>query len=521
MTKWRPLLAVCLGTFMLLLDITIVVVALPDMGHALGASLSDLQWVIDIYALALAAVLMGAGAMADVVGRRKMYLLGTALFSLASLACGLATNPAMLVAARGIQGIGAGAMFATTLSLLGATYSGRDRSIALGTWGAVSGAAAALGPILGGLLTQGIGWRWIFYVNLPLSAAAIALTLLAVRENKGTGRRIDWPGTATFAVFASATAYAVLRAGALGWTSAEPRTAAVLAAAALLAFILIERRAPHPMLDLALFRRPAFVGFMLGALALNAAAFGVLPYTSIWLQTLLGLSPVRGGLVLIPLAAAAFVTAAAGSRALDRLPQRWVIGGGLLLIGTGALAQATLSGTSGWPALTTGLILTGIGVGMVNPSVAGAALAAVPPQQAGMASGAVNTFRQLGYAFGVAIFGTLTTNRMASALTGKAPDPDAASHALAGGGAAGLHLPEPVLRSAFAAGLNTANVVAGSVALAAGVAVLLLVRPSASRDARERVATAAGKAPSSTPHAQPPRPARETPRPPSPGSPGA
>ncbi|MDJ0344316.1 MFS transporter [Streptomyces sp. H10-C2] len=492
MRKWGPLVAVCLGTFMLLLDVTIVIVALPDITSSLGASLSDLQWVIDIYALALAALLIGAGSAADVVGRRKMYVAGTIVFAGASLACGLAPNTTVLVAMRAVQGIGAAAMFATTLSLLAAVYQGRDRSVALGVWGAVSGGAAALGPIAGGLLTEGIDWRWIFFVNLPVSLAAVWLTLKVVPESRreGAGHRIDWAGTGTFTLFAGLTTYAVIRADAVGWGSGRTIGTLVAAVAALGLFIAVERRTSHPLLDLALFRNASFVGVMAGALALNAAAFGFLPYTSIWLQTLLGLSPVIAGLVLVPLAAISFLTAALGGRFLHGAPYRLVIGTGLLLIGAGAFAQSALDAGSGWPSLTAGLLLAGIGVGLVNPAVAGAALASVPPHRAGMASGAVNTFRQLGYALGVAVFGTIVTSRMESSLRGQVPDPHGAARALAGGGAQGLLGRTPAggraavdhaLHVAFASGLSTATVVAGVIGILAGVAVLLLVKTPAAR----------------------------------------
>ncbi|MFJ6431395.1 MFS transporter [Streptomyces sp. NPDC091416] len=474
MRKWGPLTAVCLGTFMLLLDVTIVIVALPDMARALDASLSDLQWVIDGYALALAALLLGIGAAADLLGRRRVHVVGVALFALASLGCGLASSPALLVAARGVQGVGAAAMFATTLPLLASVYQGRDRSVALGLWGAVSGGAAAIGPVAGGLLTEGPGWRWIFFVNLPVSVVAVWLTARTVPESRGArGRRIDWAGTASFAVFAAAATYAVVRAGGLGWTSGRTLAAFGVAALALLCFVLVERRAEHPLLDLSLFRKSAFTGVMAGAFAYNLAAFAVLPYTSIWLQTVLGLSPVRGGLALLPLAATAFVVAALGGRLLHGVRPRLTIGVGLALIGAGTLGQAVLGAGSSWPALLPGLVVAGIGTGLVSPALAGAALASVPPERAGMAGGAVNTFRQLGYALGVAVLGTVLTSRIGETLG------EERSHALAGGGASGLRAagaPEHALRAAFASGLNTAAVVAGAVGVVAGVAVLVLVK---------------------------------------------
>ncbi|MCX4766233.1 MFS transporter [Streptomyces sp. NBC_01275] len=497
MRTWGPLTAVCLGTFMLLLDVTIVVVALPDMAGALHASLSDLQWVVDGYALALAALLLGMGAAADVLGRRRVHVTGVVLFAAASLLCGLASGPATLVAARALQGVGAAAMLATTLPLLGSVYQGRQRSAALGVWGAVSGGAAAVGPVLGGLLTEGPGWRWIFFVNLPVSVAAVWLTLKAVPESRGAHSaqgspwgRIDWAGTAAFAGFAGGMTYAVVRAGEDGWTATATLVSFGLAVLALVCFVLVERRAAHPLLDLSLLRRPAFVGVMAGALAFNGVAFGVTPYLSIWMQTLLGMDPVRGGLTLLPMTLAAMVAAILVGKLLHGAPARLTIGGGLLLIGAGCLAQSVLGAGSDWTALAPGFVLVGIGTGLVSPTVAGAALASVEPARAGMAGGAVNTVRQLGYALGVAVFGTVLTSRMSDDL------PQGAAHTLAGGGAAALRgqVPEHTLRAAFAAGLDTALVTAGCVGLVAGAVVLALVRPARAASAGAPEASAAAPA---------------------------
>ncbi|MGW1752702.1 MFS transporter [Streptomyces mirabilis] len=483
MRTWGPLTAVCLGTFMLLLDVTIAVVALPNMARALHASLSDLQWVIDGYALALAALLLGVGAAADILGRRRVHVAGVVLFAVASLLCGLASGPGMLVAARGLQGVGAAAMFATTLPLLGSVYQGRQRSTALGVWGAVSGGAAAVGPVLGGLLTEGPGWRWIFFVNLPVSVASVWLTLRVVPESRGPrGMRIDWAGTVAFACFAGATTYGVVRAGADGWTSGVVTGSFGTAALALVAFVLVERRVAHPLLDLSLLRKPAFVGVMAGALAFNGVAFGVIPYLSIWMQTVLGMSPVRGGLTLLPLTGATMVVAILAGKLLHGVPARLTIGGGLLLVGSGAFCQAVLDAGTSWTVLVPGLVLVGIGTGFVSPAIAGAALAAVPPERAGMAGGAVNTVRQLGYALGVAVFGTVLTSRMQDTLSHDA------AHTLAGGGAGALRGPlsEHTLRAAFASGLDSASVAAGVTGMVAGALVLVLVRtPRAVTDTAE------------------------------------
>jgi len=479
MRTWGPLTAVCLGTFMLLLDVTIAIVALPDMAAALHASLSDLQWVMDAYALALAALLLGVGAAADVLGRRRVHVTGIVVFAGASLLCGLSSGPAMLVAARALQGAGAAATLATTLPLLASVYQGPQLSVALGTWGAVAGAASAVGPVLGGLLTDGPGWRWIFYVNLPVSVVAVWLTLRAVPESRGRdGRRVDWAGTVTFAAFAGGVTYGAVRAGSHGWGAAGTLVSFAGAALALVCFVVVERRVADPLIDPRLFLKPAFSGVMAGAFAFNAAAFGVMAYTSIWLQTVLGMSPVRGGLVFLWLSLAAFVVAAAGGRLLHGVPARFTVGGGLLLIGAGQFCMAFLDAGSTSTALIPGLLLVGVGTGLVAPSVAGAALATVERERSGMASGAVNTFRQFGYALGLAFFGTVLTSRMADAL------PRDAAHALAGGGAGALRgtFPAHTLGAAFASGLNTAAVTAGAVAVVGGVLVLALLRtPGAAR----------------------------------------
>jgi len=410
------------------------------------------------------------------------------VFAVASLLCGLASGPGMLVAARALQGLGASAMFATTLPLLGSVYQGRRRSVALGVWGAVSGAAAAVGPLAGGLLTEGPGWRWIFFVNLPVSVAAVWLTLRVVPESHGAKRPIDWAGTAAFAVFAGAATFGVVRAGEDGWGATTPVVSYAVAGFALLCFLLVERRVAHPLLDLSLFRVPAFTGVMAASFVFSAAAFGVLTYTSLWMQSLLGMSPVHGGLAMLPLSAAAFVVAAAGGRLLHGVPARLTVGGGLLLVGAGGFAQAVLDAGSTWTALVPGLVLVGVGTGLVSPAIAGAALAAVGPERAGMAGGAVNTFRQFGYALGVAVLGTVLTSRMRDTLTADA------AHTLAGGGARALRgsLPEHTLRAAFASGLNSAALWAGAAATVAGVLVLLLVRTprGASADPRPKPAEA-------------------------------
>ena len=487
MRKWLPLVVVSLGTFMLLVDVTIVNVALPAMAISLSTSFSALQWVVDAYALALAALLLGIGGLADLIGHRRVYVAGLALFAASSLLCGLAPNAGVLIAARAVQGIGGAAMFATTFALLNASYQRRDRGVAYGIWGAVSGAAAAIGPILGGLLTEGLSWNWIFIVNLPISVVAIVLSLRVIGADRPTDGRLDLAGTATFVLAAGALTFGLIRAGDTSWGEFWSWGPMLVAALAFTGFVVVERGSDHAMVDLSLFRGRSFVGTLLAALTLNVAAFAVLTYTSIWLQSVVGLSPIQAGLVGLPLAGAAFLVSAVGGRLLhDRAPGP-IIGGGLLLIGIGACLDALMLGdTSSWPALVTGFVVIGIGVGLATPTLSSSAMAAVPVERGGMAAGMVNTMRQLGFAIGIAVLGSVFAARAATAFTA-AGRPDAAglSHSLAGGqaarivaraGAAQREAAADLVHRAAITGLHGAFWTAGLAGLAAGVAVLALVR---------------------------------------------
>jgi EmrB/QacA subfamily drug resistance transporter len=419
MRKWLPLVAICLGAFILLVDVTIVNVALPRMADDLDASFTSLQWVIDVYALALAALLMAAGSLADLFGHRRLYVAGLTVFALASLGCALAPNAAVLITFRAVQGVGGAAMFATSAALVASTYHGRDRGVAFGVWGAVNGAAAAAGPIMGGLLTEGFGWQAIFLVNLPIAVAAVALTLRVLPAGARRAGRLDLPGAFVFTVAAVALTYALIRGGEHGWTDGQTLGAFVAAAVAAVAFVPVELRSAHPMLDLSLLRMPAFSGLLAGALLYQLAAFSGLVFTSLWLQNVLGLSPVRGGLALMPLAGTAFVVAGAAGRHMHRFAPRVPIAGGMVLIGAGALLMwASVHASSGQSALFAGLAVSGVGVGLSTPVLVSAAVDSVPPARAGMAGAAVNTFRQLGMTLGIALLGAVFSAKVRAA----APD---------------------------------------------------------------------------------------------------
>ncbi len=508
MRKWLPLLTVCLGTFMLLIDVTIVNVALPKMVSELHASFGSVQWVVDAYALMLAALVLGAGSIADLVGHRRAYIAGLALFAVSSFVCGVSPNSGVLIAARAVQGVGAAAMFATTFALLNSNYTGRDRGTAYGMWGAVAGASAAVGPIIGGFLTQGISWRWIFFVNLPVSVLAVALCVRSLKDvHEPRHSRIDVWGIAAFTCAAGAATYALIRANDEGWSNAL--TWVMLAASAVLVavFVAVERRTPHAMLDLDLLRRRSFVGVLIAGVLLTFAAFAAFTYTSIWLQSVLGMSPIQAGLVGLPMSVMAFAVSAGIGRYLHGDNAGPIIGVGLLFIGAGGLLSALLThGTATWTALAPGFVLIGIGVGLATPTLGSAAMAAVPIQRGGMAAGAVNTARQLGFAFGIAALGSVFTARAQGVLSSHGvPSAAAAARAVAGGQSGVLLQRVPsglraALNSAVHAsavsGVQSTLAVAGGVGVIAGLLVLFLVRPAgADVTAEQPVLAGAGAGP--------------------------
>jgi EmrB/QacA subfamily drug resistance transporter len=486
MRKWLPLLAVSLSTFMLLVDLTIVSIAAPDLSRELHSSFAALQWTVDLYVLVLAALLMAAGSLSDRLGHRRVFVAGLVVFAVASLACGLAPDVGTLIAARGVQGLGAAAMYATNAALLGRTYAGRDRSAAFGVWGAANGAAAAAGPIIGGLLTEHVGWRSIFLVNLPVAVLAVALARVALPKERPTAQpsNPDIPGVVSFTVAASLVVYGLIRAGDTGWSDRVTIGALAGGAAAVVVFVLLERGRPVPMLDLTLLRRPAFAALMFGAAALTASAFANLVFVSLWAQSVLGLGAMAAGLVLAPMAVVAFVVAGAGGRLLHAVAPRYTIGIGLLLVAAGTALCMLVSPDSGWSALVPGLCVTGVGVGLSTPVLASAVLTVVPHERAGLANGASNTFRQLGYALALPVLATMISRRARDVLAD-------------GAGAA----PPDVLRAAYAAGLDRIFLTSAAVATLGGLTVLILLRPAATaaggRRGRGRFASPPGSGPTS------------------------
>jgi EmrB/QacA subfamily drug resistance transporter len=505
--KWWTLVAVSLGTFMLLLDITIVNVALPDIQQALHSSFSDLQWIVDAYALTLAAFLLTAGSLADMYGRRLLYLIGLVVFTLASALCGFAVSTLMLQLSRALQGAGGAIMFAVSLALLADAFRGKDRGVAFGVWGAVTGLAVAIGPLLGGLLTTGLSWRWIFFVNAPIGIAAVIISVLKVAESRAPhATRPDWAGFSLFTVALSSLVYGLIESNQRSFSNPLVLGCFAAAAVLLVAFVAVELRTSAPMFDLSLFRLPTFSGGSVAAFGLSASIFSMLLYLVLYIQDILGYSALATGVRLMVISGGILLTSTVAGRLTSRVPIRLLIGPGLLIVGIGLLLMRGLNAGSSWTHLIPGMIVGGIGVGLVNPPLASTAVGVVPPQRAGMASGISSTFRQVGIATGIALLGALFSNQVrndvlarVSAVPGLAArGPEIAAAVQSGQiGPVIAKLPAPagqavgtITRTAFTTGLNRILLVAAIIALVSGVVSLAAIRGKDFVHQREPGATA-------------------------------
>jgi EmrB/QacA subfamily drug resistance transporter len=434
--KWWTLVLISIATFMLLLDITVVNVALPDIQRDLDASLASLQWVVDAYSLMLAAFLLTAGSLGDRLGRRRVFSLGFGLFTFASFLCGIAGDPTLLNLARGLQGVGGAAMFATSLALIGQEFHGRDRATAFGVWGATVGGAVAIGPLVGGLITEHLGWEWIFFVNIPIGVVAILLTeARLVNVAAQDPQRIDLPGLLTFSTGLFLLIFGLIRGNAEGWGSA-PIVASLAGSVALLfIFAAIEARSSHPMLELSLFRKPAFNGVSAVAFGLSAGMFAMFLYLTIYMQGVLGYSPLETGLHFLPLTVLSFIAAPIAGKLSHRVPIRVLVGLGLGLVGVGLILMRGLGPDSEISALLPGFLVAGLGIGITNPGIGQAAIAVVPAAKSGMGSGINTTFRQVGIATGVASLGAVFQSQVDSKLSSLLPNgPPGIAEAVSSGG---------------------------------------------------------------------------------------
>jgi EmrB/QacA subfamily drug resistance transporter len=487
--KWWTLLAVCVATFMLLLDITIVNIALPSIQSDLNASLSSLQWVVDAYALTLASFLLVFGSLGDRLGRRRIFSIGFAIFTLASLLCGLSKDATVLNFFRALQGVGGAGMFATSLALIAQEFEGSQRASAIGVWGATVGGAVAVGPLVGGAITDAFGWEWIFFVNVPIGVAAILLTETKLANVAASDPQpIDWPGLATFSLGLFGLIFGLIRGNPEGWASAQILASLIGAAVLLVAFVFIELRRDNAMLDLSLFRVPAFGGVSIVAWALSAGMFAMFLYITLYVQDILGYSPLQAGLRFLPVTLLSFFVAPIGGQLLKRWPARLLLGVGLVLVGVGLLLMHGVQVGDSWTELLPGFLVAGVGIGLTNPAIASTALGVVPPARAGMASGINSTFRQIGIATGVAALGAVFQSRIASELSSSLPQaPSSFSDAVSSGAthqavaAAPAQFQDQALNAAnhaFVTAFNEILLIGAAVAIVGGILGLVMVRQS-------------------------------------------
>jgi EmrB/QacA subfamily drug resistance transporter len=406
--RWT-LVVVCAATAMLMLDIAVVNTALSRIAEDLNTGLSGLQWVVDAYTLALASVVLTAGALADRLGRRRLFTYGLTIFTGASIACGLAQDITMLNAARAVQGVGAAIMFAVSLALLAHAFPGaRERAGALAAYGAAIGGSFAIGPLVGGLLTSGLDWQWIFLVNVPIGIACLWITRTYVEESRDPhARGIDWPGQVTLSAGLFLLVLALLRGNEQGWTSAPIVAELAGAAVALVAFLLVESRVREPMLPLRHFRNASFTGAQVAAAAISATFFAAFLYVTLYLQQILGMSAIEAGLVYLPGTIVMLLVSAATAQLGTKVSARAMVAGGLGLAAAGMALFTLSSVTSSWTIMLPGLLVACVGTGIFNPALTNVALSSVPVEQSGLAAGVNDTFRQAGIAVGVAALGAL------------------------------------------------------------------------------------------------------------------
>jgi EmrB/QacA subfamily drug resistance transporter len=409
--KWWTLGAVTFSLFMIMLDNTIVNVALPSIGRGLDVGVSELEWVVNGYTLTFAVLMLTGGRLADLYGRRLVFETGLALFTLSSLACGLAPNIATLIAARSFQGAGGALMMPATLSIISATFPPEERGTAIGIWAGVSGSALAIGPLLGGLLTEHVGWSWIFFVNVPVGAAAFAASLVLVPESRSaeSGERPDLLGLFTSAGGLLALVYALIEANKHGWTSATILGLFAASVVLLGAFVAVEQHGRTPMLDLSLFGKRTFAGANIAALLVSLAMFGIFFFVSLYMQNILGWSPVRAGTVFLPMTVLIVMAAPLAGRVTDLIGPRWPIAFGMVLLSISLMLFSRLGMHADFVEMLPGMLVGGIGMGAAMGPMTVAALSAVRVDDAGVASGVVTTARQVGGTLGVAVMGAIVT----------------------------------------------------------------------------------------------------------------
>src|SRR5437870_1119210 len=430
--RWWTLGALCFALFMIMLDNTVVNVALPAIKSDLGISQAELEWTVAAYALTFASLLLTGGKVGDLVGRRLIFTIGLVVFTLSSLFCGLSSSGTELIAARSVQGVGAALMMPATLSIISATFAVRERGTAIGIWAGVSAMALAIGPLLGGIITEHISWNWIFYVNVPIGVLGVLAAIFVVPESKDTSheQRLDLPGLLSSGVGLFAIVFALIEAHRYGWTSGLILGLFTLGVVALVTFVLLERHQRLPMLDLSLFKSGTFAGANLVAILVTLAMFGIFVFFPIYMQTFLGWSPIQAGAALLPWTVMIVIFAPIAGKLSDHIGSRWLMAGGMTTVAVCCLLLSTVTLHSTFWHMLPAFLLGGLGMSFVMTPMSAAAMGAAPVAKAGVASGVLNTFRQVGVALGIAIMGAIVADRAAAAARGGATRPEAFVHGL-------------------------------------------------------------------------------------------
>ncbi|WRZ87663.1 MFS transporter [Streptomyces sp. NBC_01007] len=413
------LVLVCVSVFCLLMNVTIVAVALPSIQKAMDTDLSNLSWVINAYNLPLACLMLTAATLGDRLGRKKIFQAGMLVFTIGSLACALTSSPLPLEIARVVQGLGGTMLFAMTLPLIGAAFPDpKARTGAIGAFGASIAAAIAVGPLLGGALCDGPGWRWIFLVTVPVTAAAFLIGFKYLDESRSDRPKpADWPGTVLLTLGLVASLYGLVQGNKDGWTSAKILTSFTVGGALLIGFVVWEALSKSPMLELRLFKNRKFLGVVLASFGVEATLVAIINYLAIWVQNGLEYDAIDAGVRFLPLTGAAFIAAPLAAKLSRKISDQWLCAYAMVLVAAGIWSLTGLNGNSSWTHLIVGFILAGAGMGMISSSASAAALNAVEPRDAGMATGAVNTLRRMGTSIGVAVMGAVFEQRVASDAT--------------------------------------------------------------------------------------------------------
>ena len=514
--RWWTLGAMCFALFMIMLDNTVVNVALPSIQNDLGASISGLEWTVNGYTLSFAVLLATGGRLGDIFGRRRMFLIGVVIFALSSATAGLAPDETSLVVSRIVQGVGAALMMPGTLSIITDAFPAHERGKAMGTWAGVSALALAIGPVLGGFLTESVTWRAIFYINIPVAIGAVAATLFAVRESRDTsvGRDVDYPGVAVLTIGLTALVLALVEANAWGWGSAKIIGLLALAVVALPAFVAVENRVKAPMVQFQLLSDRNFLGAIVVAMIITFAMMGVFFFLALYMQDILGYSPLEAGVRFLPSTLMIVAVAPVAGRLADRFGPRWLIGGGLALVAASLFSFSGIAVDSSYLDLLPGFVLLGIGIAMTMSPMTSAAMNAVPVQKAGIASGVLSMFRMVGGSLGIAITGAifqaLVGSQLGTLLSGSGISStqrgDIAEQLGSGSVTGALNGLDPVqAKQASAAGseafvyaLGNAMTVSAVVALAGAVIGVVAIRAKSKRpttvEAAEAVANPGGSA---------------------------